>query len=334
MNAQKKQKQRSPSRRDKTAGTLITQNVPVVEESATIGDVETLLINKTAIFDTIHYVYVVNNKKELLGVLSIKEIFRSNKKIPVTQFLSKKIVSAHEHTHKETIVFLALKHNLKAVPVVNKQNQFLGIIPSDTILHLLDTKAVENLLHFGGVSPHNTVDDIFHLSIGKSLYHRLPWLLLGLLGGILASGIVGQFEEILSRHLILAAFIPLIVYMADAVGTQMEAFIIRDLASNPRLTFFRYFFRQSSIVFLTAFLLSVLLFLGELLFRVNFAVSLTVSLALFFAIISSLITGLAVPFLFSRCKLDPANASGPVATIIQDLTSVFIYFSLASLLLS
>ena len=90
------------------------------------------------------------------------------------------------------------------------------------------------------------IDNIFHLSLKVAIRHRLPWLGLGLFGGILASGIVGNFEEIISKNLVLAAFIPLIVYMSDAVGTQMESFAIRDFALHKNLNFFKYFLRQFS----------------------------------------------------------------------------------------
>jgi len=176
-------------------------------------------------------------------------------------------------------------------------------------------------------------DNVLNIPIFRSIKHRLPWLILGLVGGMLGAGIVNQFEGLLSRYLILASFIPLIVYMADAVGTQMEAFIIRDLAVNPKLKFFAYFWRQASIVVLIGILASALLFLGaEMIFH-NFVISLVLGIALFLAILTSLVTGLIVPYLFGKLRLDPANASGPIATIIQDILSVLVYFSVATWLL-
>jgi magnesium transporter len=149
----------------------------------------------------------------------------------------------------------------------------------------------------------------------------------------MAAGIVGSFEETISQHLVLAAFIPLIVYMADAVGTQMEAFIIRDLAMHPRLPFRRYVLRQLSIIVLIGVLTSTLLYTGSLLVYRQAMVSLVLGVSLFAAIISSVLTGLIIPYAFGRFRMDPANASGPIATIIQDLLSVFIYFLVASTLL-
>jgi magnesium transporter len=176
-------------------------------------------------------------------------------------------------------------------------------------------------------------DNVLRLPFWQSVRHRFPWLLLGLFGGVMAAGIVGSFEETISQHLVLAAFIPLIVYMADAVGTQMEAFIIRDLAMHPRLPFRRYVLRQLSIIVLIGVLTSTLLYTGSLLVYRQAMVSLVLGVSLFAAIISSVLTGLIIPYAFGRFRMDPANASGPIATIIQDLLSVFIYFLVASTLL-
>ncbi|KKQ86927.1 MAG: Mg2+ transporter [Candidatus Woesebacteria bacterium GW2011_GWB1_38_8b] len=156
------------------------------------------------------------------------------------------------------------------------------------------------------------IDNIFHLSLKVAIRHRLPWLGLGLFGGILASGIVGNFEEIISKNLVLAAFIPLIVYMSDAVGTQMESFAIRDFALHKNLNFFKYFF-----LFVIAF-------------HTDLKLAFVISVSMFFSIISSVITGLLFPRYFNRHRLDPANASGPIATITQDILSIVIYFTIAS----
>jgi magnesium transporter len=231
------------------------------------------------------------------------------------------------------VAYLALKHNIKSVPVVDKENVFLGIVPYDTILKTMHAEGIENVLRFGGVYNHGSFDDIFSLPILVSLKHRLPWLILGLLGGIATAAIVGSFEEVLSKNIILAAFIPLIVYMADAVGTQMEAFIIRDLAINPELKLLKYLLRQGLIVVLIGVLVSAIMYGISLFLYHDPNVSFVLVTALFCAIISSLVTGLVIPYAFEKFNLDPANASGPVATIIQDLLSIVIYFAIASLIL-
>lgn len=177
------------------------------------------------------------------------------------------------------------------------------------------------------------IDDIFRTPIYISIYHRVPWLIIGLLGGVMAAKIVEFFEGTLQSNLYIAAFIPLIVYMSDAVGTQMEAFAIRDMAIQNHFQFIKYFLRQLIVVTLIGIILSILLFVINILIGHELRIGWVLSLSLFAAIMSSLVTGLLIPYLFNKIKLDPANASGPIATIIQDLFSVTIYFMIASILL-
>lgn len=179
----------------------------------------------------------------------------------------------------------------------------------------------------------SNIDDILRIPLKKSFIHRLPWLLIGLFGGVIAAKIVKSFEEVLSQNLILAAYIPLIVYMSDAVGTQMEAFVIRDFALHPRLNFLKYFLKHFLVVLLIAIILSASLFIITTYPNKQLKISLVISISLFFSIISSIITGLMLPLVFKRSKTDPANASGPIATVIQDILSVTIYLTIARLLL-
>lgn len=311
----------------------MTTKIPIIQGDATVAELEQFLLKKVKELETINYIYITDAENHLKGVASIKEVFRSAKSKKLKQIDIRKLVTVHAGTHQEQVVYTALKHNLKAVPVVDEENHLLGAVPSDVLLRILDNEAVENILKFGGIAHNGNVDNVLKLPILQSLKHRLPWLLLGLLGGVATAGIVGSFEETLSKNLILAAFIPLIVYMADAVGAQMQVFIIRDLATKPKLALSKYFFHQVPIIATIGALTSALLFLLSFLIYREETVSLVLAIALFFAILSSMVTGLVVPFLFGKIKLDPANASGPIATIIQDLLSVLVYLGTATWLL-
>lgn len=176
-------------------------------------------------------------------------------------------------------------------------------------------------------------DDAIHITIWKALKHRLPWLIIGLFGGVFSASIIEGFEKIIQENIVLAAFIPLIVYMADAVGTQMESFIIRDTALHPRMHFGKYLIKQLIIISIIGIILSLGLFLFALNQYESIQIATTLGLSLLFAIVSSVITGLLIPHLFEKLNIDPANVSGPLATIIQDLMSISIYFIIASKLL-
>lgn len=186
------------------------------------------------------------------------------------------------------------------------------------------------------MDPHQfeQIDNPMRLKVLTSVRHRLPWLILGLSGGLLAAQIISSFEEILSQNLLLASFIPLVVYISDAVGTQMESFVIRDIAIHKGgIHFVKYFTKQFVIVTVMGILLAGGLYGLTLFIHHSPNLSLAITLSMFFAIESSIFTGIILPVLFRRVRLDPANASGPIATIVQDILSVTIYFLVASSLL-
>jgi len=317
-----------------SAGSLIVQDVPIAYDDQTIGDVEKMLFKKASDVLTINYIHVIDSVGHLVGIFSIREIFRYPKKTFISEMCSKEIISVLPETDKEQVVMLALKNNLKSIPVVNKKNLFLGVITNDVIMRTLYEEMTEDIMHISGISQDESfVDTEKSLPIIRTMKRRLPWLIVGMMGGMLAAKIVGSFEEMLSNYIILAAFIPLIVYMAGASCSQMQAFIIRDLAFNPKLKFLQYLFKQSGTTILIGISMSIILYIVSLGLYGEPMISFVLSIALLFAIASSLLAGTIIPFIFARLKLDPADASGPIGTIIQDTISVSIYLIVASWLL-
>jgi len=313
---------------------FVVTDVPQINHNLTIREVRKMLIKKINKFSTINYIYVLDDDKKLIGAFSIKELFHLNDNTQIKAIDLSPLVYVLPRTNKVRAAILSLKKSLKAVPVVDKDKVFLGVIPSDDIQQILYNEQTQQLLKLSGIShPDSYKKNIFSTPISKSLRQRLPWLVLGLIGGILTAGVVGHFEEVLSKNIILAAFIPLLVYMSDAVGTQMQAFIIRDLSYDSKLKFFKYFVRQASVAIVMGLIISLLLFIISLFLYNQITISLVLGVSLFLAIITALFSGLVVPFVFSRLKFDPADTSGPIATIIQDVISIVIYFLVASAIL-
>ena len=138
------------------------------------------------------------------------------------------------------------------------------------------------------------------------------------------------FEHTIEKNLILASFIPLVVYIADAVGTQLEAFAIRDFVLFRHLDFTKYFLKQLATVSIVAMILGVSMTAFAIIFYGQTKIALILGIGIICATFSALFSGLFVPYLFRKLKLDPANASGPIRTIIQDILSIIIYFTVAS----
>lgn len=317
-----------------TAGKIITANVPVIDIDEDIRGVEKFLIRGASKFESINYVYVVNKRRKLAGVASIKEIFRQKKNTKIKRVMTTELVVARPSTDQEKIVYKALKFNIKAVPVVDRNGFFLGVVQSDDILRVLHEESEKDMLQMAGViNSKGSFDNIMNISAFKSFLHRFPWLLVGLLGGLLIARIIGLFEKTIYTNIILIVFIPLVTYIASAVSSQMSTFLIRDLAVGNGFSFLKYFFKNCLIVFLIAVSSSLSFFLLNIILYKNIEIGIVLSVAIFFAITSSLFTGLLVPLALYKMKIDPATASGPFGTIMQDTLSVLIYFSIISLML-
>ncbi|HNP75212.1 MAG TPA: CBS domain-containing protein [bacterium] len=313
---------------------IMTSRVPVVSARATIGEIEKILLKKTRFFDSINYVYVVNQEKMLVGVISIKEIFRRQKGTLVARVMIKNIFSLQPDDSQEEAALIALKRNLKAVPVVDKNGYFLGAVLNDDILRILYREVSVDMLKLAGINRQAANLDIaFKGSIGSALKNRLPWLVIGLLGGLFASFVVDKFEFVLERHILLASFIPVVVYMSGATVTQMQAFVIRDFAWNRKIDWRSYFVKQLAVLLLIAVTSAGLIWAGSFFVYREMVLSTVLALAIFVTISSSIFAGLLIPYIFSRLKYDPANASGPIATIVQDVASVFVYLLIASIIL-
>lgn len=315
----------------------MTAKVPIAREEDTIGDIRRAFGGAQGL-ETINYIYVLDGEGKLAGIASIKDVFRRPEHVKAGEICKRtSLVTIHPEVDQEHAAYLALKHNIKALPVVDRERRFLGVLPSDAILAILHREMHEDTLHKIGIHHHGAhhehmLESAERIPIFPSFLHRLPWLAVGLFGGLAVANVVDAFEATLEKNLILAAFIPLVVYMGDAVGTQMEALIIRDLAVENRIHFLHYLMHQLAVVALMAGVFGgAIVVVGPLFLTMKVSIVISISLAL--AILSSVCTGLLIPYALSRLRTDPANASGPTATIIQDFLSVLIYFSIASMLL-
>lgn len=311
---------------------LISKNVPTANLETTVKEIEENIVESAEKFSSIDYIYILSDQNTLEFYIPIHSIFQEDKRTKVKN-LTKDGKNIHVKTteEKHKAALKAIKNNLTSIAVIDEKKKFVGAITTQDIFNIIDDKRVENLLKMGGVTIKN--DNLTNQPFSSSLRHRVPWLIVGMFGGLFTASIFGFFEDTLSENIILAAYIPLVVYMADAVSAQMEAFIIRDLAIDNEFDFKTFFKEQLKVVSMISIIMStILLVLGYFIYR-EFTLTLVIAIALLFAILSSLVSGVIIPYIFQKLHLDPADASGPVATIIQDMISVVIYFGVASLLL-
>lgn len=328
----------SPSKLVPANGNLsvsyVSDKVPTVQVDKTVGFTKKLIWDHVKSYESIHYIYAVDSAHKLRGVLSLRELYHHR-----DDQVLKKVIKTHPlyvlpSTHQHKAAQLALKHGIKAMPVVDRIGIFLGVVPSNEISQILYHEHRKAILKYSGVSGvQSDHADALSLPVATSVRHRLPWLEIGLVGGILAASIIGFFESTLQKHIVLVAFIPLVVYISSAVSTQMQAFVLRDFAFNRHLKFKPYFTHQSLIVLILALVLGASLFGISLIMYRHLYVSMVLGVALVATTMSAISTGLILPFVLRSFKSDPADSSGPLGTMIQDLLSILMYCLVAAWLL-
>jgi magnesium transporter len=315
---------------------ILTKAVPTALPSATAYEVEGLLRKEAKRFKTINYIYLINKSKKLVGVISIQELLHLKASATLGSLPQRDLVTISEGTKQIEAAELALLHNIKAVPVVSKEGKLIGVVSSDMIIKILSGEHTKSVLKYAGVH-HKTTHDGSVLLSDSPIYHvrmRLPWLILGLVGGVAAAGVIGFFEEILADELILAAFIPAIVYMADAVGTQTEMLFVRALSIQKDLNIKSYILRESVVNAILGLVLGLIIFGISLVWINSLLVSSILGVSIFTTVLFTTMVAIFLPWLFYIRGQDPAVASGPLATVICDISSLGIYLVVASLFLS
>lgn len=307
------------------AAEFLTADVPRCAPTDTAAEVRRAMSRRR--FESAHMVAVLSSGA-LVGVVPVEDILAAGDDVTAASIMDDDPPRIAPGTDQEVAAWRAVQHREGALAVVDADGAFLGFIPPHRLLGVLLHEHDEDMARLGGFIRGSEAARTASVEpLGRRLWHRLPWLLVGLAGAVLAAAIVGGFEEQLSRNVLLAFFIPGIVYMADAVGTQTETLVIRGLSVGVPIR------RVLAGELLTgllvgAILAAVFLPIGLLAWG-DGAVAVSVSLALFAACSVATLVAMSLPTILNHLKVDPAFGSGPLATVIQDLLSILIYFGIA-----
>lgn len=309
----------------------IITGIITAEKHETIEILLKRIKNDIGKLQTIDYIYIIGKNRELIGVVSIKILFRHKKETKLERIMQTKLVTVAPETNMEKVADLAVKHNLKAVPVTENK-RLIGVVPMEEILPVLNWALKEDVLHLIGIhKAHLKYENTMAVPLFLGILHRLPWLLVGLIGIILSAIFISAFEEQLGNYIILAFFIPAILYMSNALGTQHQTLLIRDLAIfGNELKLKSYFFKQMLISLILALIIASVLFIAIALFWNEAYVAFVISFSMAITLIITSLSAFLITLMISKLKLDPALGSGPFATIISDMSSVFVYFLIAS----
>ena len=282
--------------------------------------------------DKFYSIYVVNNKQQLLGRVSLKRIILSSAETTIESIMEDEVISVPVYMDQEEVAALMRKYDLESVPVVNVKNKLVGRITVDDILDVVQEEADEDIQAMAGVSADiEESDSVF--TISKA---RLPWLLIGVIGGLLGAKLIGFFEGGLAKYLALASFIPLVAATGGNVGIQASSLIVQSLASKSAFddTPWQRFFKGFLVALLNGFVLGGFVFLVVVfLYGFEPVFGITVGFALFCVVLLSSFMGTVTPLVLHRYGINPAIASGPFITTTNDLLGLAVYFGVAMLLL-
>ncbi|MBU0530949.1 MAG: magnesium transporter [Candidatus Uhrbacteria bacterium] len=311
----------------------LLEHIPTATADMSVAAMIEELVKEAKTWDTINYIYVVSSKRRPIGVISIKELLRAPKRKKLKDVACANVVVVHPHTQKERAAMLAIKNDIKQVPVVDKSKRLVGVFGSDAVTDTLHERNVEDILRFSGVTPiTGHIHTLLTAKVSSLIQMRAPWLVIGLAGGIAATFVIGYFEETLADILALAFFIPVVVYMGDAVGHQTQLIFIRSLGVED-FTISGYLWRELMVDFVIGIACAIALVVLVLLWLQLPVAAAIVGITMFLNILKSGVIAIGVPLMLYKSKRDPALGSGPFTTTVQDLLSIFIYFAIASLFL-
>lgn len=281
--------------------------------------------------EQVHAIYVVDDEDCLLGTLSLKKLLTTSTQTPIEEVYSKKVQSVEITTEAEEVSQKMQKYDLVVMPVVDPLGHLVGRITIDDVLDFVTEEAKEDYNLASGLTDEVDISD----SIYTITRARLPWLIIGLFGGLLAASVIGRYEgdiEILPQ---MAFFIPLIAAMGGNVGVQSSAIIVQGLASQSISgSVWLRLLKELGVALINGVILGALIVGAGLFLGYGQQLALTVAVSLVAVIIVAALIGTFVPLILDRYKIDPALATGPFITTLNDILGLFLYFQIGRLILS
>ena len=315
-----------------TAGGLMAKELISVNENWSVLKCLREIRKQAKDITRVHSIYVLNKKEELIGRLSLKDLIMSPSKKKIKQIYIPKVDYVNVNDSGEDVAKLMRKYDLEAIPVINDDRQLLGRITIDDIVDFIKDEAEEDYLLAAGVSNDVEADDsIFELSKA-----RLPWLILGLFGGLGSVFILESFEEIMASESLRALFFytPLIAAMAGNVGVQSSAIVVQGLANDLiKGSVLKRLVKEVSLTVLNGIILSLFIIGFGQIVNQPIEMSLTISVSMIFVIIVAALIGTAVPIILDKLDIDPAIATGPFITTGNDVIGILLFFYTAKIIL-
>ena len=312
---------------DETAGSIMTTEFVSIVANQTVRSAMYVLKHEASVAETIYYIYVIDHRERLVGVISLRDLIINDDDTMISEIVNERVISVHVGDDQEDVAQTFRDYDFLALPVIDYDDRLLGIVTVDDIIDVIDDEAASDYSGLAGVN----VDEISENPI-KASGKRLPWLITLLFLGMATATLIGHYEELVSEASILAVFISLITGTAGNAGTQSLAVAVRRLAINDDRAsgFFMTVLGEIITGLVTGAITGLTIFAIVAIWKGNPILGFVIGMAMMFAILVANLAGSLIPMLMDKLGFDPAVASGPFITTLSDLTSVLIYFKIAS----
>ncbi len=313
-----------------TAGSLMAKELVKVKETWKVPTCVSKIRTQAQEVTRVHSIYVVDKHDVLIGRLSLKDLLVSSDDLYISDIYIPKLDTVNVKDDVEDVVRIMQKYDLEAIPVVDDKNHLLGRITIDDVVDIIKEEAEKDYQMAAGITEDVEADD----SIFEKTKARLPWLILGLLGGLAAASIMGGFEDALHSFPELFYFTPLIAAMAGNVGVQSSAIVVQGLANdNIKGSMMNRLVKEIGLSLVNGIILAALIFLFGTILHYQIDISITIAISLIIVIIIASLIGTFVPLILDKKGIDPAVATGPFITTSNDIFGIFIFFYIAKLIL-
>ena len=318
---------------ENTAGGLMAKELVKVEENLSVLKCLNEMRAQAENVTRVHSIYVVDQNNTLKGRLSLKDLITANSRDKVKDIYIPKVDFVTVDQENEEVAKIMSKYDLEAIPVVNNKKELLGRITIDDIVDVIKEEADKDYQLAAGISKDVEADD----TIFELVKARLPWLFLGLLGGLGSVFILQDFEAIMEQPRLrnLFFYTPLIAAMAGNVGVQSSAIIVQGLANDAvKGSLFKRLIKEVGLSLINGFALALIIIFFGALINQELLVSLTIAGSMILVIVVAALLGTFVPIILDKKSIDPAIATGPFITTANDIFGIFLFFYIAKLVLA
>ncbi|NOZ07526.1 MAG: magnesium transporter [FCB group bacterium] len=321
-----------------SAGGIMSTQFMKFSGDLTIADVIEQVQHIDQNMDAPFYIYVINDKDQMIGVLSLRQLLLHPPETLLKEIMQSEFIAVAPETDQEQVATLVSRYNYLAIPVVDSDNKLVGVITVDDVIDVLREEATEDILKMAGVGDDR---EILLKSSTESVKARFPWLMATWVGGIFSMTIIGFFDNLLTTTVALAAFIPVILGMGGNIGTQTSSIIVRGIATGRvnMAEVSKVIFKEIRVGVMLGAIYGILLGVMAYFRYLNYPASpiwlgTVVGVSIFCAMSFAVAIGAFYPILLNKLNVDPAIASGPFVTTTTDMFGALIYLSVASLLLT